>query len=132
MGAVQHGPGSRFFAPQMHSEKAFLAPTELPLYSQASTTGSRSWKRIFASWLLVLHGVWAFLLLSRFLGGRAYREPAALSRNPAYLIEADHGAVASENKVCSEVGVATLKDGGNAVDAAVSTIFCVGVINMFS
>ncbi|KAG7449552.1 gamma-glutamyltranspeptidase [Guyanagaster necrorhizus] len=54
------------------------------------------------------------------------------SRNPAYLIEAEHGAVASENKRCSDMGVEVLKDGGNAIDAAVSVTFCVGVVNMFS
>ncbi|THH27848.1 hypothetical protein EUX98_g6344 [Antrodiella citrinella] len=53
-------------------------------------------------------------------------------RNPAYLIRAKNGAVASENKLCSDIGVNTLKAGGNAVDAAVSTTLCIGVANMFS
>ncbi|KAF8482933.1 gamma-glutamyltranspeptidase [Russula ochroleuca] len=52
--------------------------------------------------------------------------------NPAYLIKAKHGAVASENELCSNIGVEILKDGGNAVDAAVATTFCIGVVNMFS
>jgi gamma-glutamyltranspeptidase/glutathione hydrolase/leukotriene-C4 hydrolase len=54
------------------------------------------------------------------------------SRNPAYLIRAKHGAVASENKRCSDIGVNILKDGGNAVDAAIGATFCTGVVNMFS
>ncbi|KAF8070173.1 gamma-glutamyltranspeptidase [Lyophyllum atratum] len=53
-------------------------------------------------------------------------------RNPAYLIEAKHGAVAAENKRCSDIGVQILKEGGNAVDAAIGTTFCTGVVNMFS
>jgi gamma-glutamyltranspeptidase/glutathione hydrolase/leukotriene-C4 hydrolase len=53
-------------------------------------------------------------------------------RNPAYLIKANHGAIASENVLCSNIGVEILKEGGNAVDAAVATTFCVGVVNMFS
>ena len=53
-------------------------------------------------------------------------------RNPAYLIKAKHGAVASENVLCSNIGVGILKEGGNAVDAAVATTFCIGVVNMFS
>ncbi|KAJ3521066.1 hypothetical protein NMY22_g12468 [Coprinellus aureogranulatus] len=53
-------------------------------------------------------------------------------RNPAYLIKAHNGAVASENRICSELGVDVLKKGGNAVDAAVATTFCIGVVNMFS
>jgi len=54
------------------------------------------------------------------------------TRNPAYLIRAKNGAVASENKLCSDIGVNTLRAGGNAVDAAVSTTLCIGVANMFS
>lgn len=59
-----------------------------------------------------------------------------------------HGAVASENKVCTQIGVDLLKAGGNAADAvgcsihlgagapltdtqAVGTTFCVGVISMY-
>ena len=53
-------------------------------------------------------------------------------RNPAYLIKAEHAAVASENSLCSKLGVQILKDGGNAVDSAVGTTFCIGVVNMFS
>lgn len=40
------------------------------------------------------------------------------------------GAVASESSVCSRIGVDLLKDGGNAADALVGTVFCVGVIGM--
>ncbi len=53
-------------------------------------------------------------------------------RNPAYLIKAEHAAVASENELCSNLGIQILKDGGNAVDSAVATTFCIGVVNMFS
>ncbi|KAI1393034.1 gamma-glutamyltranspeptidase [Hypoxylon trugodes] len=41
------------------------------------------------------------------------------------------GAVASENAVCSKVGTDLLKAGGNAADALVGTVFCVGVIAMY-
>ncbi|KAF8200846.1 gamma-glutamyltranspeptidase [Pholiota molesta] len=54
------------------------------------------------------------------------------TRNPAYLIHAQNGAVASENKRCSDIGVEVLQDGGNAVDAAIAATFCTGVVNMFS
>ncbi|CAE6482871.1 unnamed protein product [Rhizoctonia solani] len=53
-------------------------------------------------------------------------------RNPAYLIKADHGAVASEAQVCSQIGVDVLKDGGNAIDAAIASNLCVGTVNPFS
>lgn len=41
------------------------------------------------------------------------------------------GAVASESSVCSEIGINTLKKGGNAADALVATQFCIGVIGMY-
>ncbi|KAJ3879818.1 gamma-glutamyltranspeptidase [Lentinula edodes] len=53
-------------------------------------------------------------------------------RNPAYLIEAQHGVVATENKRCSEMGVDILRKGGSAVDAAIAATLCIGVVNSFS
>jgi hypothetical protein len=41
------------------------------------------------------------------------------------------GAVASENSICSQIGIDLLKEGGNAADALVGTVFCVGVIGMY-
>src|SRR6201996_7543033 len=58
--------------------------------------------------------------------------PTQRSNNPAVLIKASHGAVATENPLCSDIGVQVLKDGGNAVDAAVASTLCIGVVNMFS
>jgi hypothetical protein len=58
--------------------------------------------------------------------------PTDLSENPAVLVEAKHGAVATENSLCSDIGVQVLKDGGNAVDAAIAGTLCIGVVNMFS
>ncbi|KAL8688884.1 MAG: hypothetical protein Q9218_005314 [Villophora microphyllina] len=41
------------------------------------------------------------------------------------------GAVASESKLCTEIGIDLLRRGGNAADAAVGTTFCVGVVGMY-
>ncbi|OSD06711.1 gamma-glutamyltranspeptidase [Trametes coccinea BRFM310] len=76
---------------------------------------------------LRLGGYWD----SSILESNRTRVPSA-TRNPAYLIRATHGAVASENELCSNMGISVLKDGGNAVDAAISTTLCIGVVNMFS
>lgn len=90
--------------------------------------------RILAALLLLLTaGRYLSLQCAHHLPGLS--TPSSTSeygKNPAYLIEADHGAVASENERCSIIGVDVLKDGGNAVDAAVATTLCTGVVNMFS
>ncbi|PWN29763.1 gamma-glutamyltranspeptidase [Jaminaea rosea] len=52
--------------------------------------------------------------------------------NPPNLLEGKHGAVAAENRQCSEIGTALLQKGGSAADAAVGATLCVGVLNMFS
>jgi gamma-glutamyltranspeptidase len=40
-----------------------------------------------------------------------------------------NGAVAADHIVCSQVGNSILQQGGNAVDAAVATVLCLGVAN---
>jgi hypothetical protein len=53
--------------------------------------------------------------------------------NPARLVEAKNGAVATEIQACSEMGIDVLQRlGGNAVDALVTATLCTGVVNMFS
>ncbi|GKU21143.1 unnamed protein product [Fusarium langsethiae] len=41
------------------------------------------------------------------------------------------GAVASESEICSTIGVNILRDGGNAADAMVATVLCVGTVGMY-
>jgi len=64
-------------------------------------------------------------------------------------VTAKHGVVSSDVDVCSQIGVDTMKKGGNAVDAAIgklqrlvaprvvlmhaiATAACIGTINMFA
>lgn len=40
-----------------------------------------------------------------------------------------HGAVTSDDETCSYIGAALMKQGGNAVDAAIAVSFCISVVN---
>lgn len=42
-----------------------------------------------------------------------------------------HGGIASESTICSGIGRDLLLKGGNAADAMVGSVFCVGVIGMY-
>lgn len=59
--------------------------------------------------------------------------PQALAkRTGAQHHEANRlGATASESAFCSRIGINLLRDGGNAADALVGTVFCIGVIGMY-
>ncbi|OJJ42897.1 hypothetical protein ASPZODRAFT_1231939 [Penicilliopsis zonata CBS 506.65] len=55
-----------------------------------------------------------------------------VSQTPLQHIEEGKlGAVASESAICSRHGTEMLKMGGNAADALVAAVFCVGVIGMY-
>ncbi|KAI1374819.1 gamma-glutamyltranspeptidase [Hypoxylon crocopeplum] len=58
-------------------------------------------------------------------------QPAGQSVLQQQSSSSRRGAVASESKVCSKIGIDLLAQGGNAVDAYVGTQLCVGVIGMY-
>lgn len=43
-----------------------------------------------------------------------------------------HAVVASENKLCSEIGVDILKKHGSVIDSIIATSFCIGTVNFQS
>ena len=45
------------------------------------------------------------------------------------IIEAEHGVVVADDECCSDIGLDILRAGGHAVDAAVATSLCLGVVN---
>ncbi|EPR79754.1 Gamma-glutamyltranspeptidase [Spraguea lophii 42_110] len=47
-------------------------------------------------------------------------------------IEYTNGAVSTEVPYCSKLGVEILESGGNAVDSAICSMVCIGIINSFS
>ncbi|KAA8904399.1 nucleophile aminohydrolase [Sphaerosporella brunnea] len=55
-----------------------------------------------------------------------------LTDDSELLVTGKHGVVSSDVDVCSQIGVDTMKKGGNAVDAAIATAACIGTVNMFA
>ncbi|KAJ9688263.1 hypothetical protein PVL29_014126 [Vitis rotundifolia] len=45
------------------------------------------------------------------------------------IVESKQGVVAADDGRCSEIGASMLRKGGHAVDAAVATSLCVGIVN---
>ncbi|MCJ1427149.1 hypothetical protein MMC29_005052 [Sticta canariensis] len=71
----------------------------------------------------------AFASLAHFVLGHTY---SSNSMKPPHFRHCDkNGAVASEASECSRIGVELIKEGGNAADALVGTVFCTGVIGMY-
>lgn len=57
---------------------------------------------------------------------------AATSLNLVHRDASDsQGAVASESSICSQIGIDLIQQGGNAADALVGTVFCIGVVGMY-
>ncbi|KAI9700553.1 MAG: hypothetical protein M1820_006707 [Bogoriella megaspora] len=75
------------------------------------------------------------LLQALFTSQVAIAAPSPLSSSNSHRTYSHSqntlGAVASENSQCSKVGTTILQQGGNAVDAMIGTVFCVGVIGMY-
>ncbi|KAK9765344.1 hypothetical protein K7432_006396 [Basidiobolus ranarum] len=94
------------------------SPTSTPKYRRGSL------KLLLGLSLIIIGG--SLYVLTHF--SRLPVQPA----HKAILIEAKHGAVAADDKTCSQIGVQVLKDDGNAVDAAIAAALCIGVINSFS
>ncbi|TDL26123.1 hypothetical protein BD410DRAFT_784163 [Rickenella mellea] len=114
-----------------HSSDRTLLPVHLRGHAGDDVAGSLSRMVLAVLGVIFLLGcvVAATVLLDH---SQHPGERGSTMRNPAYLVKATHGAVASENKDCSDIGVNVLREGGNAIDASIATTFCIGVVNLFS
>ncbi|RHZ77198.1 hypothetical protein Glove_184g79 [Diversispora epigaea] len=87
------------------------------------------WKNVILKSIVIIL-IFSFFLWSFFW--KVFEENSLNEPTNPDLIIAKHGAVASELVNCSQFGVDVLKEGGNAVDAAITTHICVGTINVYA
>ncbi|KAI8067523.1 gamma glutamyl-transpeptidase [Gongronella butleri] len=89
-------------------------------------------KRKMARWALLgmvfMLVIGAAVGIYAWLGSRARQMPAFVG----HASYGERGAVATETEQCSQVGIEILQQGGNAVDSAIASALCVGVIDAFA
>ncbi|CAL9094153.1 unnamed protein product [Musa acuminata var. zebrina] len=85
---------------------------------------------------IVAWGLLFFVLLRSLGGDREVRLEVTRqwwgSTGGPEVVESEVGVVAADDGRCSEIGVAALRAGGHAVDAAVAAALCLGVVHPVS
>uniref|UniRef100_A0A1I8BTA3 Gamma-glutamyltranspeptidase 1 n=1 Tax=Meloidogyne hapla TaxID=6305 RepID=A0A1I8BTA3_MELHA len=79
--------------------------------------------------LLISNFVFALLYFSAINDNSSSRLPAWPDPSHSLLGEYSSASVAADNELCSTIGRDILLQGGNAVDAAISVVICIGVLN---
>ncbi|KAG5950752.1 hypothetical protein E4U53_004479, partial [Claviceps sorghi] len=77
---------------------------------------------------MILPAFLGFQLQHCFLASTAF---AAIAAREQHEPGPKLGVVAYKSSICSRVGTRLLENGGDAVDALVHTVFCVGTVAMY-
>ncbi|KAL1563282.1 Gamma-glutamyltranspeptidase 3 [Salvia divinorum] len=75
--------------------------------------------------VLIENFVWDDKHVHSYLNGK-------LQTRNSYIVESQQAVVAADDGRCSEIGVMMLEKGGHAVDAAIATAICLGVVSPMS
>ncbi|KAI9475132.1 hypothetical protein LPJ78_000373 [Coemansia sp. RSA 989] len=114
-----------FLEALLPSNDGYLPVADTGTTADSSTSRSRC-KRITYICLIAL-------LAAAFIGGVfAIASSHSNAGTQSTLVKARKGAVATDEPRCSVVGTDILRAGGNAVDAAVASTLCIGVLQAHS
>src|SRR4051812_15267693 len=100
------------------------SPAALPSRETGARGGLRG-REMFRRTLTVL----GLLAMLDAVDSADAQQPARLGRSP---VVAPHGMVATSHPLAAEIGLDVLKQGGNAVDAAVATSAAMGLMEPMS
>ncbi|GAV62167.1 G_glu_transpept domain-containing protein [Cephalotus follicularis] len=114
-----------------HSIESSLLGSE-----NVTTSSKKTWRRtgwfLFAFITITIVGL-AFVKVDLTCwirhGENKYKERIFEVNDAADIVESDRGVVAADDARCSQIGASILRAGGHAVDAAVATALCLGVVN---
>ncbi|KAL0739620.1 hypothetical protein Bca4012_015830 [Brassica carinata] len=110
-------PNKRFFLEALEAFGSRLPGSDS---ARMKSTGSSRTLEMVAMWL-VRAGTMAILII-------AFLQNAAAKKSPHSIVKY-HGAVATDDERCSEIGMKILRQGGNAIDASVAAALCLGVVS---
>ncbi|XP_061337429.1 glutathione hydrolase 1-like isoform X1 [Gastrolobium bilobum] len=85
--------------------------------------------RLLPSIALLLWYAIAFLLVSNLGSASSLNATNGHTKRRHEVIVAHNGAVATDDRRCSKIGIGVLREGGHAVDAAVAASLCLGVVS---
>lgn len=94
---------------------------------------NKKWRTIIVSIILLLITACVVLRLQSHLGfGVTTFQNQRVQIANDDVVESKRAVVAADDGRCSQIGVSVLEKGGHAVDAAVATALCLGVVNPMS
>ncbi|KAK2968225.1 hypothetical protein RJ640_027357, partial [Escallonia rubra] len=107
--------------------------TQAPLLGSDGDSSRKRWSR--ALWLLL--ALVAITCVGLALQGNSRSQALTVQKKytessqfeDADIVESERAVVAADDGRCSEIGASVLRRGGHAVDAAVATALCLGIVN---
>ncbi|UZJ53246.1 hypothetical protein CBS101457_002566 [Exobasidium rhododendri] len=118
-------------APLLQTSRSGARRSSFPRIPKVLLAPKNIVRLLLALLLILVAGLLSAIVVTEYKDRKDPRWGKGRNYRPV-LAKGRHGAVAAESERCSRIGVDVLKDNGTAVDAAIASTFCTGVVNMFS